>query len=105
MDGESIVDLLTYAITLFFSGAEVDGLLSRIEGRRLGRLDVGGLLVSLLLLVLDDGMLMGLLLFVVEDGLLMLLVVGRLLFGEVLLLVDRLLIGRVMLMLGDGLMG
>ena len=56
MDAESIVELLADAILLFFSSAEIDGLLSRIEGRRLGGLDVGGLLGYLLLLVWDDGM-------------------------------------------------
>ena len=105
MDAESIVELLADAILLFFSSAEIDGLLSRIEGRRLGGLDVGGLLGYLLLLVWDDGMVVGLLLFAIDDGLLMLLVVGRLLFGEVLLLMDRLLGVSVMLMIGDGLVG
>ena len=105
MDAESIVELLADAILLFFSSAEIDGLLSRIEGRRLGGLDVGVLLGYLLLLVWDDGMVVGLLLFAIDDGLLMLLVVGRLLFGEVLLLMDRLLGVSVMLMIGDGLVG
>ena len=105
MDAESIVELLADAILLFFSSAEIDGLLSCIEGRRLGGLDVGGLLGDLLLLVLDDGMVVGLLLFAIDDGLLMLLVVGRLLFGEVLLLMDRLLGVSVMLMSRDGLVG
>ena len=50
-------------------------------------------------------MVVGLLLFAIDDGLLMLLVVGRLLFGEVLLLMDRLLGVSVMLMSGDGLVG
>ena len=76
MDAESIVELLVYAILLFFSSAEVNGLLSRTKGRTLGGLDVGGLLGYLLLLVLDDGMVVGLLMFVIDDGLLMLLVVG-----------------------------
>ena len=105
MDAESIVELLADAILLFFSSAEIDGLLSRIEGRRLGGLDVGVLMGYLLLLVWDDGMVVGLLLFVIDDGLLMLLVVGQLLFGEVLLLMDRLLGVSVMLMSGDGLVG
>ena len=105
MDAESIVKWLTYAILLFFSSAGIDGLLSRIKGRRLGGLDVSGLLGNLLLLVLDDGMVVGLLLYAIDDGLLMLLVVGRLLFGEVLLLMDRLLGVSVMLMSGDGLVG
>ena len=105
MDAESIVELLADAILLFFSSAEIDGLLSRIEGRRLGGLDVGVLMGYLLLLVWDDGMVVGLLLFAIDDGLLMLLVVGRLLFGEVLLLMDRLLGVSVMLMSGDGLVG
>ena len=55
-------------------------------------MDVGGLLVGLLLWVLDGEMLMGLLSFVVEDGLPALLVVARLLFGEVGLLEDGLLV-------------
>ena len=80
-------------------------MLSRIEGRRLGRLDVGGLLVGLLLWVLDGEMLMGLLSFVVEDGLPALLVVARLLFGEVGLLEDGLLVDRVVLVLVDGIVG
>jgi hypothetical protein len=105
VDAESIVELLADAILLFFSSAEIDGLLSRIEGRRLGGLDVGVLMGYLLLLVWDDGMVVGLLLFAIDDGLLMLLVVGRLLFGEVLLLMDRLLGVSVMLMSGDGLVG
>jgi len=106
VDAESIVELLADAMLLFFISAEVDGLLSHIEGRRLGGLDVGGFLGDLLLLlVLDDGMVVGLLLFVIDDGLLMLLVVGQLLFGEMLLLMDRLLGGSVMMMIGDGLVG
>ena len=68
-------------------------------------MDINGLLVSLLLLMLDDGMLMGLLLSVMDGGLPMLLVVGQLLFREVLLLMDRLLGVSVMLMIGDGLVG